>query len=50
MIPFLLASALSCSDAQDLIDNINKSKVEEKEELIEVIKTNAPKDCWDAND
>tara|TARA_B100000686_G_scaffold349900_1_gene444376 strand:+ start:3652 stop:3804 length:153 start_codon:yes stop_codon:yes gene_type:complete len=50
MIPILLATALSCEDAQDIIDNINKSKVSEKAELVEVIKINSPKECWDAND
>ena len=53
MIPFLLASALSCSDAQDLIDSANKARdldTVSKEELVEVIKNNSPKECWDAND
>ena len=50
MIPILLATALSCEDAQDIIDNINKSRVSDKEELVEVIKINSKQECWDAND
>ena len=52
MIPFLLATALSCSDAESLIEKFNKRDVsqEQKNELIEVIKTNSDEGCWDAND
>ena len=52
MIPFLLATALSCSDAESLIEKFNKRDVsqEQKIELIEVIKTNSDEGCWDAND
>ena len=52
MIPFLLASALSCPDAEDLIQKFNARGVsdEQKVELIEVVKTNTEPGCWDAND
>jgi len=52
MIPILLASALSCPDAEDLIEKFNNRHVseEQKVELIEVVKTNTELGCWDAND
>ena len=52
MIPFLLASSLSCPDAEDLIQKFNARGVsdEQKVELIEVVKTNTEPGCWDAND
>ena len=52
MIPFLLAAALSCPEAQDLIDSAKKARDlddQSKEELVQVIKANASKECWDAN-
>ena len=52
MTPFLLASILSCSDAEILIETFNGSDVpqEHKVELVEVVKTNTEAECWDAND
>ena len=52
MIPILLASTLSCSDAEILIETFNGSDVpqEQKVELVEVVKTNTEAGCWDAND
>ena len=53
MIPFLLASAISCSDAEALVDSARKARgldTVSKEELIEVIKANSEESCWDAND
>ena len=51
MIPILLASTLSCSNAEVLIEKFNTSNVpqEQKVELVEVIKTNTEAGCWDAN-
>ena len=51
MTPFLLASILSCSDAEVLIEKFNGSDVpqEHKVELVEVVKTNTEAECWDAN-
>ena len=50
MIELLLATALTCTDAQGLIDNIMKSKVEYKEDLIEVIKTNTQPECYEGSE
>ncbi len=52
MIPFLLASALTCPGAQYLIDDVQKDKYlppEEKADVIELIKLNSEEGCWDAN-
>tara|TARA_B100001250_G_scaffold335130_1_gene301267 strand:- start:881 stop:1051 length:171 start_codon:yes stop_codon:yes gene_type:complete len=45
MIPFapLLATALACADAEDLINNVKRSRHvtdEDKQSLVEVIKAN----------
>ena len=50
IIPFIFASALSCADAQDLITNVQESKVEFKEDLIEVIKTNTEVGCYEGSE
>ena len=53
MIPFLLATALSCSESQDLIEKMRKNPrngPEVKAELISVVKDSTEKGCWDAND
>jgi hypothetical protein len=52
MLPFLIATSLTCSEANDLIDKMRSYKVEEetKSEMIQIVKDEAPKDCWDAND
>ena len=52
MVSFLLASILSCSEAETLIGSATKSKLpqEDKVGLVEVIKTNTEAGCWDAND
>ena len=52
MIPFLIATSLSCSEAQDLVQKMRTYHVEEetKSEMIQIVKDEAPKDCWDAND
>ena len=53
MIPFLLASALSCSGSQYLIEDVFRDRYlpsEEKTELVEIIKLNTEEGCdWDAN-
>ena len=51
MIPFLLASALTCSGANYLIEDVQKDKhlpQEEKADVIEIIKLNSEQGCWDA--
>ena len=50
IIPLIFSTALSCTDAQGLIDNIMKSKVEYKEDLIEVIKTNTQPECYEGSE
>ena len=53
MIPFLLATVLSCPDSQDLVENLRnnpRQSSEMKVELISVIKDSTEKGCWDAND
>ena len=50
MIDLLLASALSCSDSQHLIESLNKSRMEEKADLIEVIKTNTEPGCYEGSE
>ena len=47
MIDLLLATALSCADANDLIDNINRSRTVDREELVDVIKTNTEPGCYE---
>ena len=52
MVPILLASTLSCSDAEILIEKFNGRNVpqEQKVELVEIVKINTEAGCWDAND
>jgi hypothetical protein len=52
MIPFLLASTLTCSGSQYLIEDVQKDRYlppEEKADVIEIIKLNSEEGCWDAN-
>ena len=51
MIPFLIATSFTCSDANDLIDKMKAYNVEEevRTEMIQVIKEET-RDCWDEND
>jgi len=50
MIPFLIATSFTCSDAQVLIDRIKAYKVEEetKLEMIQVVKEEMSVCNWDA--
>ena len=52
MTPFLLASILSCSEAESLLEKFNTSDVpqEQKVELVRVVKNSTEAGCWDAND
>jgi hypothetical protein len=50
MIDLLLASALSCSDSQHLIESLNKSRMEEKADLIETIKLNTEPGCYEGSE
>ena len=46
MLELVVATLMSCNEAQDLIDNVNKTRVEHKQELIEVIKSNSVYQCF----
>ena len=46
MLELVDATLMSCGEAQDLIDNVNKTRVEYKQELIEVIKSNSKPQCF----
>ena len=50
MIPFLIATSFTCSDAQVLIDRIKAYKVEEETnlEMIQVVKEEMSVCNWDA--
>ncbi len=50
MIPILIATSLSCSDAHLLVDKMSKYKVEEetRSEMIQIVKEETD-GCWDAN-
>jgi len=51
MIPFLIATTLTCQEAQDIIDNLNDATAPHKAELVQVIKMSTTEEgCWDAND
>ena len=51
MLPFLIATSLSCSDAQKLIDKMKTYRVDDqvKSEMIQIVKEETP-GCWDAHD
>ena len=51
MIPFLIASSLTCSEANELVDKMRAYKVEEetRSEMIRIVKEET-EGCWDAND
>ena len=51
MIPFLIVTSFTCSDATVLIDKMKAFKVEEdvRAEMIQVIKEET-RNCWDEND
>ena len=50
MIEFLLATVLSCEGSQELIDTIQSSNEEYKEELIETIKSNTHPRCYEGSE
>ena len=45
MIELLVATALSCGESKELLDNVKRSRVAYKDELIEAIKVNTEPDC-----
>jgi len=50
MIPFLLATVFNCTEAQDLIQSVKQSRVEEKQEVINVIKLNTTTGCYEGSE
>ena len=51
MIPFLIATSLTCSEANELVDKMRSYNVEEQTriEMISIVKEETG-GCWDAND
>ena len=50
MLELLLATALTCSEAQDLIYDVQRSQVEYKEDIIKTIKTNTETGCYEGSE
>ena len=50
MIELLLATVLSCTEAQDLIVDVNKSKAEFKQDIIKTIKLNTEPECYEGSE
>mgnify|MGYP001168113635 FL=1 len=50
MIEILLATTLTCSEGQELIDNIQVGQMEFREEIIDTIKTNTEPGCYEESD
>ena len=51
MIPFLIATALTCSESEDLISKMQTYRVSEeaRSEMIQIVKDSAAGECdWDA--
>ena len=50
MIPFLLATSLTCSEAHELVDKMSKYKVAEetRSEMIQIVKEETEGCLWDA--
>ena len=50
MIEFLFATAFTCAQGQDLIDNVTKSRSEYKDEIIDTIKLNTEPGCYEGSE
>jgi len=50
MIPILLATSLTCSEAQDLVQKMRTYNVEEetRTEMVQIVKGETEDGCWDA--
>ena len=50
MIPFIIATSLTCSEAHDLVDKMRSYRVEDetKAEMISIVEEET-EGCWDAN-
>ena len=49
MIDLILATALTCSESQDLILDVQKAKTEYKEDIIKTIKLNTEPECYEGS-
>ena len=50
MIELLLATALTCSEAQDLISDVQKAQTQYKEDIIQTIKLNTEPECYEGSE
>ena len=50
MIDLILATALTCSESQDLILDVQKAKTEYKEDIIKTIKINTEPGCYEGSE
>ena len=50
MLELLLATALTCSEAQNLIEDVNKAQVSYKQDIIQTIKTNTEAGCYEGSE
>tara|TARA_B100000287_G_scaffold222400_1_gene209796 strand:- start:200 stop:355 length:156 start_codon:yes stop_codon:yes gene_type:complete len=51
MIPFLIATSLTCPEAHELVQKMREYEIDDKArtEMIQIVKEDAV-GCWDAND
>ena len=50
MIELILATALTCSESQDLIVDLQKAKTEYKEDINKTIKINTEPGCYEGSE
>ena len=50
LIDLILATALTCSESQDLILDVQKAKTEYKEDIIKTIKLNTEPECYEGSE
>ena len=50
MIELILATALTCSESQYLIVDLQKAKTEYKEDIIKTIKINTEPGCYEGSE
>ena len=50
MIELLLATALTCSEAKELIDKVSVSQGVDRDSIVEVIKVNTEAGCYEGSE
>ena len=50
IIPLIFATALTCSEAQDLILDVKEAQVDFKEDIIKTIKVNTEPGCYEGSE